>query len=575
MHGTQKPRRGRGCWLAWLVALPAMAAGQAPPGGDATAERIQQQELLRQQERERALRQREESGTDLRLERPQADAAARLPAGESPCFVIERIELAGDQAGRFDWALAAADPADDPASGRCLGTAGVNLTLRRVQNAVIARGFVTTRVVAAPQDLKAGTLTLTLVPGRVRAVRFAEPGTRATAWNAVPVAAGGLLNLRDVEQALENFKRLPTVEADIRILPADAPDATPGDSDLLVSWRQSRPYRIGLSLDDSGSEDTGRYQAGLTVALDHLARANDLAYVHLGRDVAGSDGGGTDSWTAHYSLPFGYWQAGVTASAYEYRQVVPGHTVDYLYSGRSRNAEARLSRMLYRDGVRKLGAHARGWLRRSRNYIEDAEVEVQRRRMGGWELGLDYHQFLGAGSLQADLAYRRGTGAFDALHAPEEAYGEGTSRLRAFEADVRLSVPFALAGRRLRYSGAWRAQWNRTPLVPQDRFAIGGRYTVRGFDGETALTGDRGWLLRNELSLALGASQEGYVGLDYGRVGGPSSRLLTGDSLAGAVLGWRGGYRAWTWDVFVGTALHRPEGFDGGVVSGFQLGWSY
>lgn len=49
------------------------------------------------------------------------------------------------------------------------------------------------------------------------------------------------------------------------------------------------------------------------------------------------------------------------------------------------------------------------------------------------------------------------------------------------------------------YSGLIRAQWNRTPLTPQDRFAIGGRYTVRGFDGETSLMGERGWLLRNDI----------------------------------------------------------------------------
>ena len=30
-------------------------------------------------------------------------------------------------------------------------------------------------------------------------------------------------------------------------------------------------------------------------------------------------------------------------------------------------------------------------------------------------------------------------------------------------------------------------------------FSIGGRYTVRGFDGEASLMGERGWLLRNDI----------------------------------------------------------------------------
>lgn len=81
------------------------------------------QEWLRQQERERVLRQQHESAPDVRLERPAAPAEpGRLPTTESPCFNIERILLAGDAAEQFQWALAgansAADGLPDAASGR-------------------------------------------------------------------------------------------------------------------------------------------------------------------------------------------------------------------------------------------------------------------------------------------------------------------------------------------------------------------------------------------------------------------------------------------------------------------------
>ncbi len=196
-------RRGiaRGKRFAWVGAwaLPmSMALAQTPPADGAA------QELLRQQERERILRQQQESKPDVRLEQPATAEEARLPTGESPCFRMDRITLTGDAAERFQWALGAADPSDDPAAGRCLGTAGINLTMKRVQNAIVARGYVTTRVLAAPQDLKQGTLALTVIPGRIRAIRFTEDSSpRATRWNAVPAAPGDILNLRDIEQGLE------------------------------------------------------------------------------------------------------------------------------------------------------------------------------------------------------------------------------------------------------------------------------------------------------------------------------------------------------------------------------------
>ncbi|MGY0556781.1 MULTISPECIES: ShlB/FhaC/HecB family hemolysin secretion/activation protein [unclassified Lysobacter] len=535
------------------------------------------QELRRQQERERILREQQEMAPDVRLEGDKTLVSGRLPTDESPCFEIQRIVLDGDDAGRFRWALQAADPADDPATGRCLGTQGVNVALARVQNAVIGRGFVTTRILAAPQDLKAGTLTLTVVPGRVRGVRFAgDTSSRATAWNAVPVRAGDLLNLRDIEQALENFQRLPTVTADIQIVPAYGDDAQPGESDLVIEWQQRAPARANLTLDDAGSQATGKLQGGATVSLDNALAWNDLFYINLGHDVLNGGHKGTTSRTAHYDVPFDYWLLGATASDYEYHQAVAGAYETYVYSGSSRNAELNLSRLLFRNATIKAGAYAQGWWRESDNFIDDTEVLVQRRRTAGWELGVTYKQFLGSATLDARLAYRRGTGAFGSLAAPEEAFGEGTSRLKLMTADIQLSVPFRLGNQQLRYSGSWRAQWNETPLVPQDRFAIGGRYTVRGFNGELSLSGERGWRLRNDLGLALGAGQELYLGVDYGHVSGPSTQWQLGDDLAGAVVGLRGGHGRLNWDLFVGSPLHEPDGFAAAyTTTGFSLGWAY
>ncbi len=226
----------RSCGLACgLLVFPIASQGQTP--GSAA------QELLRQQERERALREQQESTPDVRIPIPAMPAPDLLPKEEGPCFTIHEIQLTGEDAGKFLWALKAADPATDPATGRCLGTAGINVVMKRIQNAIVARGFVTTRVLAAPQDLNSGVLALTVVPGRVRAIRFAaNTSSRATAWNAVQIRRGDLLNLRDIEQALENFKRVPTVEADIQIVPAHGDDARPGESDLVIAWIQHVGY---------------------------------------------------------------------------------------------------------------------------------------------------------------------------------------------------------------------------------------------------------------------------------------------------------------------------------------------
>ncbi|MFL9583793.1 ShlB/FhaC/HecB family hemolysin secretion/activation protein [Stenotrophomonas sp. AB1(2024)] len=570
-------RLGRQKWLLLAAAVSAPAGAQQL--ADAAA-----QELLRQQDRERALREQQETRPDVRLERVADDGIERLPQ-ETPCFRIDQIVLEGEGAADFQWALRAANPKQDPAIGRCLGTDGINLVMKRVQNAIIARGYVTTRVLSAPQDLTGGTLRLSVLPGTFRTAAFVDPATaRATLGNVLPAQRGRVLNLRDIEQGLENFQRVPTVTADIRIAPAEGDGAEPGQSDLMIAWEQRLPVRASLSLDDSGSRSTGKLQANGTVSLDNPLGLNELFYLSVGRGVFNGAGKSTGSWTAHYDVPYDYWLFGATASAFDYSQNVAGAFETYEYSGESRNAELRIDRLLLRNARFKLGAHGRGWWKASRNAIDDTEIDVQRRRTSGWEVGINQKLFMGAATLDASLAYRRGTGAFDALRSPEELAHqfdpeialEGTSRMRVVTADAQLNVPLQLGKQRLRYTAAWRAQWNRSPLSPQDRFAIGGRYSVRGFDGESSLSAERGWTLRNDLSLALGGGQEAYVGLDVGRVAGPSTQWLAGDNLTGMALGLRGGWQHFSWEGFVGSPLHKPRYFPTAYTTlGFSLAWRY
>lgn len=539
-------------------------------------------ELIRQQERERQLRLQQEQTADVRLQVPVSDrpAAALLPENESPCFRIARIKLVGDAADKFQFAVQSVIEGEDSPIGKCLGANGINLVLTRAQNAIVGKGFVTTRVLAAPQDLNDGDLTLTVIPGRVRDIRFAsDADPRGTKWNAISIKSGDILNLRDIEQGLENFKRIPTAAADIKIEAAEGEGAQPGQSDLVISYQQSFPFRVALSVDDSGSKSTGKYQGGLTVSYDNWWTLNDLFYISFNRDLGGGDPGarGTRGGTVHYSVPFGYWTLSTTSSSNRYFQSIAGLNQDYVYSGTSSSSDLKLSRVVYRDAQRKTTVALRAYLKESNNFIDDTEIQAQRRRTAGWELSVGHREFMGANTLDLNLAYRHGTGALQALEAPEDLFGEGASRPQIWNADVSLSVPFQVAQQNLRYLGAFRGQWNDTPLVPQDRFSIGGRYTVRGFDGDMMLSSDSGWTLRNDVGFVLGASgQELYLALDYGEVSGQASQYLIGTRLAGTALGLRGNLLGGSYDIFVGQPIKKPDGFrTANTTAGFSLNWNY
>lgn len=523
---------------------------------------------------ERARQQRD-------LLQPRADAPQRpdlalpaldWPAAEAPCVVIRSVGIAGGDAERFGFVLDDIVSGPDPAIGRCLGAQGITVAVERAQRALVREGYVTTRVLVGPQDLGPGRLVLSVLPGRLRALRFAD-GTspRARAVNALPVRPGDVLNLRDIEQGLENLRRLPSVASEVFIEPADEASA----SDLRIVWQQAKPWRLNASIDDSGSRATGRYMGSVTLSVDHGLTLNDLFYLTLNHDLGGGEPGirGNNGHTAHYSLPWGYWLLGFTAAHSQYHQNVAGPFENFVYSGASDSADLSLTRLLRRDARGKTGMAVKAWARRANTAIDGAEVEPQRRATGGWELGVFHRQALADATLDLQLSHRRGTAAFNAMPAPEQVDGEGTSRLRVTTLDTSLQAPWRAAGLRGRVQTTLRAQHNGTALPAPDRFAIGGRYTVRGFDGETSLSGDRGVLLRNELGLSLGASpHEAYLGLDHGRVGGPSTRWMNGRRLTGAVVGLRGSAGACAYDLFLGWPLQRPATFHtSSATAGFSL----
>ena len=542
-----------------------------------------QQELLRQQQQEQQQRQKQERTPDVRLTAPEESTTQTLPI-ETPCFSIRRLQLQnglGVPLPEFDWVVEQLTAPDVPVFiGQCVGAQGVAWLIERTQKILVDRGLVTSRVLVTQQDMSQGTLVLTLIAGRIHAIRLTEPvDPRANLSNALPMQSGDILNLRDIEQALENLKRVPTAEADIQIEPAQGAGAQLGDSDLVVSYRQPFPFRLTVNADDSGTKATGRYQGSVTVSYDNALTLNDLFYVTNTNGLGGGDSGpkGTHANTIHYSLPFGYWTLSATSSTSTYYQAVAGLNQSYVYRGSSENNDLKLNRLLMRDATQKFNFAVRTFQRKSNNYIDDTEVNVQRRVVGGWDSTFNHKVFIQDVTLESSLTYKRGTGAFGSIPAPEEAFNEGTSRFTLVTADVNLALPFKLDDQRIRYNATWRAQKNRTPLTPQDRFAIGGRYTVRGYDGESVLSAERGWFWRNDLSFALGDSgHEFYAGLDTGQVGGPSSELLVATRLTGAVLGLRGAIQKLNYDFFIGAPVDKSDNFKtAGSTAGFSLSASF
>lgn len=213
-----------------------------------TPEAVSQQQDILQRQREKQLREQMQpeqdvrlDGTDTGIEKMATQVGGANSDEANPCFPISEVELVGEEAAKFRFALNHALCQTHFVSGKCLHAGDINQIMSLAQNALIGRGYTTTRILAAPQDLNSGKLQLTLMPGYLRSIRIdrsnddqTHAGRIAAFQNKFPTRSNDLLNLRDLEQGLENLKCLPTAEADLQIVPVER---EPNQSDVVVQWR--------------------------------------------------------------------------------------------------------------------------------------------------------------------------------------------------------------------------------------------------------------------------------------------------------------------------------------------------
>lgn len=114
------------------------------------------------------------------------------------------------------------------------------------------------------------------------------------------------------------------------------------------------------------------------------------------------------------------------------------------------------------------------------------------------------------------------------------------------------------------------------PIYSLDWFSVGGRYSVRGYEGVHSLSGSRGWLTRNELGININKLQQNlFVALDAGGVDGMGTEYLDQSWLSGIALGLRGQIWQLQYDAFIAHPLWKPESFKrANSTGGFALTWT-
>nr|WP_232450150.1 ShlB/FhaC/HecB family hemolysin secretion/activation protein [Burkholderia ubonensis] len=572
----------------WLGALPAVAAMHAvvfaqslpTPAGRPVQDPAQLIiEQLREQARQRQLDQPPASVTVAPASEMTLDIPTNTPIGAivetGPMFAVKRIVLqtpdgipfeppGGIARGKLDAIVA-------PFLGQDLGSHRINVLLKRLTDAFVERGFVTTRALLGPQNLATGTLKVTIQVGVIetftvngKPIHRLKPGepssgggwfTDAGYGNAFPAASGDPLRLSDIDQGVAQINRLRRNQATVQILPGQ----NAGESIVDIANKPGDRLYYTLGVDNYGSSATGvtRYRAGV--------EADNLLGLQESLSVSFLDSLDSNALVGSLAVPFGRSTFSYTISDSEYQQVIGTTALEY---GRTLSHIFGWNYLVGRSVSDITSIDATLSWRRTDREINGIDLDPQ--RLAVFRLGGNWlHKFV-MNDAQGNFTFNAGVSqGLPWLGANHDVHGitreDAHSQFTKVDATAAFTLPLPKIGRAMfAYRGVLGGQYTNAALFGSEQLYLGGMDTIRGFrSGEIA--GDRGFYSRNEFAWVNAPAWkdgriEPYVFVDAGK----ANLIATPGfpTLAGAGTGLRA---QWQWrrqmlsgEVLVGRALTQP-----------------
>jgi hemolysin activation/secretion protein len=476
------------------------------------------------------------------IQLPEVEPITELPE-ETHCFFIKEIQVEGLLS---DWATSNGEEY----LGQCIGHEAISAYVRLIDQTLLAEGYVTSRAVLPEQNIASGLLVIQIQAGVIEKIVF--PDDYLFIWeNAQPMYPGKVLNLRDIEQAVDQLNRLQSQSVEFKI----EPGSYGGASILVAEVVSKKPWTVNASIDDSGSAQTGRYPVSYGTTLDNAFGVQD-SLSFSGSRARQAETGASNSTSFGWSLPMGYWLLEANTSWFDYRQEVIGDVQDFELSGLGKDKKISLNRVVFRDNKTKANLFGSVKKRKRRSFINDAESLSKRRDLTEVELGGSYRRYLKSAVLDVSLSAHQGiAGVLGAEEVDSDADPSSAQPdYRFYTMVASISSPFSLLEKQLNYSGRFFMQYADSPIYSLDWFSIGGRYTVRGFSGVESLSAVNGWRLRNDLALPFEMeelSSTVYLGLDIGQVENEEDGEGLSNTLMGISLGLKGELLGVGYDFFI------------------------
>lgn len=536
---------GLTCFLAGAALLSTIAGHAAPLSPvDRSSVQQQQQQLLDENQR-----QREELGRSVLFPESESTTIPATPSGA--CFTTSRIDIEGAS----QLSPKAASKLIAPWVNQCLDIPRLTVLTNAISDWYISRGFITSRAFLTEQDLSSGVLHIAVLESKLQAIRLDGVPSR-TLEMTFPGVEGKILNLRDIEQGMEQLNRVRQTPVEIEILPG----SQQGLSIVNLTTVPESPLNGSVSFDNSGQKSTGTGQLNGALFFNNVLGLADKGFISGGRSSDFSSSKDAQNFAAGMSIPYGYGLLDYTYSWSNYLSTIDNNGYAWRSTGDSETHRLNGSWVLFRNGDVKTAASLGLTHRVNRNRLNDVLLETSSRKLSSVSLGINHTQKIASGVATFNPSFTRGVPWFGAEDDNDKQGDVPKAEFRKWSINGSFQRPLT---EKLWWLSSVYFQWSVDRLYGSERLTLGGETSVRGFK-EQYISGDNGGYWRNEVNYSLFTLPVfGQIGamaaFDGGWLKQDSVDRYASGSLWGAALGLTSSGRGFSSQFTVGTPVSYPD----------------
>lgn len=440
---------------------------------------------------------------------PRAEPAVDAATGDQTKVLVKSIVITGNQ----EIPTSDLTPLVSSLVGSEQTLAQLNAAARRITAYYRAQGFAVARALLPAQDITSGSVTISVIEGRVSSSRVANTSRLSDELVGSyigQISPGDVIRSSQIDRGLLLLQDTPGVASSRATL---QPGASVGTSELLIEVNPAALLAGSATLDNYGSRYTGEYRAGGNFALaSPLGRGDQLSFSAL---TAGS---GLSFGRLAYQIPVGRDGLRLGAAYASTRYKLGREFAALLAQGTATSTSVFAVYPFIRSQAKNLSGTL-SYENKSLNDRVDATNTQTGKKIGVTSLGL-------SGNMQ-DALWGGGINSFDVTLVLGNLKIQSSTALAIDAASSNTNGSYSRVGysvSRLQRLGnstllslSLAGQQAGKNLDSSEKFSLGGPTGVRAYPSGEA-SGDEGYRGTLELRQALNTNWQGTLFYDFGMV---------------------------------------------------------